>query len=257
MAMNQFGDMTEAELKAYVYPRPPVSTLDKVRPADRVHEARGPAKALPTSVNWVDKGAVNPPKDQGICGSCWTFGTAGSVEGVYAVKTGKLLSISEQQFVDCAWSPWNNSASANLGCDGGFAAAALAWAIENGGLATETTYPYLMQDHWCNAADKSSGVVIKGYVNVTEGEDNLQDAIAAVGPVAVAIDATYPFFTLYAPAHPHTSTRTRHTPAVLTQRAATTLAFSSTPTARPTWTRSTTRCSPWATARSARRTTGS
>lgn len=58
-----------------------------------------------------------------------------------------------------------------------------------------------MQDHWCNAADMSSGVVVKGYVNVTEGEDNLQNALATVGPVAVAIDATYPYFTLYVLMH--------------------------------------------------------
>lgn len=195
MAMNHFGDLTEAELKAYVYPRPSLSHLAKVRPADRVHEAH-PSNAPPAAVNWVDKGAVNPPKDQGICGSCWTFGTAGSVEGVYAVKTGKLVSLSEQQLVDCAWTAWNNSESGNLGCDGGFAAFALQWAIDNGGWATEQSYPYLMQDHWCNAGDKSSGVVVKGYVNVTEGEDNLLSAVGTVGPVAVAIDATYPYFTL-------------------------------------------------------------
>jgi cathepsin L len=134
-------------------------------------------------------------KDQGVCGSCWTFGTAGSIEGAYFVQTGNLVSISEQQILDCAWGTW---VTGNSGCDGGFAPNAYEWIMQNGGLALENTYKYLMMDHWCNAFDKSSGVQVTGYVNITSGdEDALVDAIATAGPCAIAIDASHPSFTFY------------------------------------------------------------
>jgi C1A family cysteine protease len=194
MGMNHFGDMTQEEIETLIHPRSKHEPTS-VRAAVREH-SRGTAP-LPPSVDWVAKGAVNPPKDQGICGSCWTFGTVASIEGAWAIKTGKLPSLSEQQLVDCAWVNWAKETQ-NLGCDGGFAAPAMQWVIDNGGIATEAHYPYLMQDHWCSASDKSSGVVLTGYVNVTAySEDALQDAIANHGPVAIAIDATYPYFTFY------------------------------------------------------------
>ena len=70
-------------------------------------------KDLPESWDWREHGAVNPPKDQAICGSCWSFGTVGTLEGSYFVKTGKLMKFSEQALVDCSWGYGNN------GCDGG------------------------------------------------------------------------------------------------------------------------------------------
>jgi C1A family cysteine protease len=198
MAMNHFGDMTAAEMRSLVYPRNDrARKYAKAHPAHATHK-KSDAGSNPSYVNWVEKGAVNPPKDQGICGSCWTFGTIGSIEGAWAVKTGKLLSLSEQQLVDCAWTPWNDPDSANLGCDGGYAAAAMQWAVDNGGLATEMSYPYLMQDHWCQAGDVSSGVQLRGYVNVTQADESaLMDAVANIGPVAIAIDAMYPSLTFY------------------------------------------------------------
>lgn len=95
-------------------------------------------------------------------------------------------------------SSWGVDATQNQGCDGGFAANSLAWVMQNHGIATEKSYPYLMQDHWCNGSDVSSGVQVRGYVNVTEGDESaLQDAIANNGPTAVAIDASHPEFTFY------------------------------------------------------------
>lgn len=70
------------------------------------------------------------------------------------------------------------------GCNGGFASVVMQWIINNGGIATEASYPYLMQDGFCKASDVSSGIKLKAYVNVTEGEADLQDAVS-IGPVAV------------------------------------------------------------------------
>jgi len=190
--MNHLSDLTAEEYEELLIPRGIIRSQNN---ADRYHE-EVPIDQLPASINWTANGAVNPPKDQGVCGSCWTFGTTGSVEGAWAIKTGTLLSLAEQQIVDCAWYNWGGTGG-NLGCDGGYAAPAMQWIINNGGIATELSYPYLMEDHWCNASDKSSGVVLTGYVNVTEGSESALQSAVALGPVAVAIDASHPSFRFY------------------------------------------------------------
>jgi len=188
--MNHFGDLEDVEFARIMTPK-------VKRPADNgahyFHVPKLSTAHLPQNINWTAKGVVTAVKDQGACGSCWTFGTVGSLETVAAVKSGKLVGISEQQIVDCAWD------YPNQGCNGGFAAAAYQWIIDNGGIATEESYPYLAQDGYCQAYNHQSGVVVASYVNVTQGsESDLQDAVATVGAVAVAIDATHPAFRFYA-----------------------------------------------------------
>jgi len=187
VGLNQFADMTHEEFRQKITPK-------VKRPLDNgaqfVHEPSG--LKLPPTVDWRQSGAVTPVKDQGVCGSCYTFGSAGSLEGAYKIATGNLVSLSEQQLVDCSW----NDALQVQGCNGGFASVVFQWIINNGGIATEASYPYLMQDGFCKASDLSSGVQVKAYVNVTTGEEYLLDAVA-LGPVAVAIDASHPEFRYY------------------------------------------------------------
>jgi len=188
LAINHFADMTEEEFRRQIIPhleRPPNNG------ATYVHPPPESTAELPAYVNWRLKNAVTQVKDQGCCGSCWTFGTTGSLEGAWSIKTGNLISLSEQQIVDCAW-PF-----AVQGCGGGYAANAFEFIMSNGGIGTEKSYPYLMQDGYCHK-DTSSGVSVSGYVNVTAfSESALQDAVANAGPVAVAIDAAHPMFRFY------------------------------------------------------------
>jgi len=196
LALNHFGDLNEMEMKELMRPQPNIkrSEISKKNNKAEIHKISG--KQLPDYVNWVEQGAVTNVKDQGICGSCWTFGTTGAMEGAWFLKSQTLTSLSEQQLVDCAWAtggPFGDS-----GCDGGFTFLALQWVMQNGGIALESSYPYLMQDHWCSANDTSSGLQLTGYVNITSGdEDSLKDAVANDGPVAIAIDASQPTFTFY------------------------------------------------------------
>ena len=195
LAMNHFGDMTEEEFKSHIIPhvaRPKNNGATAIHPVP----SRIQLDNLPTYVNWTSIGAVTAVKDQGVCGSCWTFGSTGSLEGVWYLKHKQLVSLSEQQLVDCAW--YFNLNGPNLGCQGGFASGAYQWIINNNGIATEKHYPYLMQNDYCKAQDHSSGVSITGYVNVTSfSEPALQDAVANVGPIAIAIDASHPSFRFY------------------------------------------------------------
>jgi len=199
LKMNWFGDLTNDERKFLLTPRPPVvdskfTSMAKLGSTDFVQKVH--SGNLPPNINWVEKGAVNPPKDQGVCGSCWTFGTNGAIEGRWFIKSGVLLSLAEQQIVDCAWLNWGG-VGGNMGCDGGYAAGAMQWIVDNGGIALENNYPYLSQDGFCNSADRSSGVVLTGYVNVTSGDEQALQGAVANGPVAIAIDASHKEFTFY------------------------------------------------------------
>lgn len=148
---------------------------------------------LPESFDWSTKGAVTPVKDQAVCGSCWSFGTSGTIEGAYFVKTGKLPRLSQQQMVDCSWKFGNN------GCDGGEDFRAYKYIMEAGGLSAEEDYgSYLGVDGKCHDKNTKKTVKISGFYNVTSNDpEALKHALVTYGPVTVAIDASRPTFTFY------------------------------------------------------------
>ncbi|KAM6969050.1 cathepsin L.1 [Tautogolabrus adspersus] len=147
---------------------------------------------LPNSVDWRDKGYVTDIKDQKQCGSCWAFSTTGSLEGQNFRKTGKLVSLSEQQLVDCSGD------YGNMGCDGGLMDNAFKYIKANGGIDTEDSYPYEAEDGQCRYNPANIGAQCTGYVDVKEGDEGaLKEAVATIGPVSVGIDASQMSFQLY------------------------------------------------------------
>jgi len=156
-------------------------------------------ESLAASVNWVEKGAVTPVKDQGQCGSCWSFSTTGALEGAYYMAHGVLKSFSEQQLVSC---DNRKNGGKDMGCNGGLMDNAFKWIEKNGGLCLEDDYPYT------SGTTKSSGTCettcsvvsdseIQSYVDVKANSDN--DMMAALNkqPVSIAIEADQKDFQLY------------------------------------------------------------
>ncbi|KAK9274680.1 hypothetical protein L1049_021931 [Liquidambar formosana] len=143
---------------------------------------------LPETKDWRETGIVSPIKDQGHCGSCWTFSTTGALEAAYAQAFGKGISLSEQQLVDCA------RAFNNFGCSGGLPSQAFEYIKYNGGLDTEEAYPYTGKDGSCKFSSENVGVTVVDSVNITLGaEDELKHAVAMVRPVSVAFQVVSGF----------------------------------------------------------------
>ncbi|KAG8293399.1 Cathepsin L [Homalodisca vitripennis] len=194
LAMNHYGDMLHHEF---------VSTVNGFRrsksPVNGIYGAAKPSffiepanVELAKSVDWRSKGAVTPVKDQGHCGSCWSFSATGSLEGQHFRKTGKLVSLSEQNLVDCS------RKYGNEGCNGGLMDNAFKYIKENRGIDTEQSYPYEAEDDECRYNPSTSGATDNGFVDLPEGnEKKLMSAVATIGPVSVAIDASHESFQFY------------------------------------------------------------
>ena len=178
LKMNHFGDFTHMEFLATMNGFDmSLGKMNKTLESAATFIAPEGFDA-PTEVDWRKKGAVTEVKDQGNCGSCWAFSTTGSLEGQHFRKTGKLVSLSEQQLVDCS----NDLEYQESGCDGGSMGNAFIYIKENHGLDTEESYPYNGKDGICKFKKSSVGATDTGFVVVPMSEDALAMAIAAHGP---------------------------------------------------------------------------
>jgi len=189
--LNRFADLPNCEfLEKYTGFRRTVT----IKPDEVMsHVVFNSTQALPASWDWRSYGAVTPVKDQGQCGSCWSFSVTGTIEGAWQIAKGKLVSLSEQNLMDCSWS------YGNMACNGGLEDTALQYVIDNGGIDTEASYPYTAKSsRSCKYSAANSGAKISSYVQLKKGDESaLQTAVATKCPISVAIDASHNSFQLY------------------------------------------------------------
>jgi len=187
VGLNQFSDLTLEEFKATYLRYNPLPrtggkhvTLEELRAMNK-----GPSAYPSGSVDWRQKNAVTGVKDQGQCGACWSFATTGGVEGVVALKHQQLISLSEQELVDCA-GPEGGS-----GCGGGSNDIGFKYAMQYG-LCTEQAYPYKAKDGTCvrTSCTASANSKVTNYVHVPHGDDGLGAGVD-LQPISIGIDADY------------------------------------------------------------------
>ncbi|KAG8494520.1 hypothetical protein CXB51_012164 [Gossypium anomalum] len=183
LGVNEFTDLTNEEFKA-------MRNGYKMRSSDTVAASKTTSfryenvSAVPSSMDWRKKGAVTGIKDQGQCGCCWAFSAVAAMEGISKLKTGTLISLSEQELVDC------DVNGEDQGCNGGLMDDAFEFIISNKGLTTETNYPYEGVDGSCNKKKSANHAAkITGYEDVPSNSESALLKAVANQPVSVAIDA--------------------------------------------------------------------
>lgn len=187
LGLNSLSDLSNEEYRALLLFDIPTNT-----PASRdapVFTGEG-HMARAGSVDWRSSGAVQAVKNQGSCGSCWTFATAASIESITKIKTGVLPTLSEQNLLDCT--PQGNS-----GCGGGVPYYAQKYVISNGGISTSDKYPYEGVQGSCRYNAANSGAKITGVTNVAQNSESALQAALNVQPVSIAIDAGLSSFQNY------------------------------------------------------------
>lgn len=190
LGMNKFADLTNEEYRAMFLGTKKRGLAVEAKKTGQRYAYRG-GEDLPKMVDWREKGAVAPVKDQGQCGSCWAFSTVAAVEGINQIVTGNLTTLSEQELVDC-------DRGYNMGCNGGLMDYAFDFIVQNGGIDTEDDYPYHARDNKCDPIRKNARVVtIDGYEDVPPNDEKSLMKAVAGQPVSVAIEAGGREFQLY------------------------------------------------------------
>ena len=182
LGINKFADLTASEYSSYL-------TLNAYGQTTTCGNFHSHSLTVPTSIDWRQKGVVTDIKDQGSCGSCWAFGTAAAVESAWAIAGNPLISLSEQQLMDCS------SSYGNKGCSGGLIDATLGFIVDNG-ICSLSDYPYQMQDE--NTCKRCSVVAkISSCEDISSGNQlELKEAVSRQ-PVVVAVEANRRVFQFY------------------------------------------------------------
>lgn len=175
--VTKFSDLTEEEFRT-LYLNPMLSQWSLHRQMKPARAAGGPA---PDSWDWREHGAVSPVKNQGMCGSCWAFSVTGNIEGQWFLKNGSLLSLSEQELVDCD--------GLDQACRGGLPSNAYEAIEKLGGLESESDYTYTGRKQSCGFTTGKVAAYINSSVELPKDEREIAAWLAENGPISVALNA--------------------------------------------------------------------
>ncbi|KAK6124308.1 hypothetical protein DH2020_041965 [Rehmannia glutinosa] len=185
LGINQFADLTNEEFQASC-------NGYRTKSCESTPFRYENVTKVPSSMDWRKKGVVTGVKDQGQCGCCWAFSAVAAMEGINQLTTGKLISLSEQEVVDC------DVKGEDQGCNGGLMDDAFKFIIHNDDLTTESNYPYIGADGTCNSQKVASNAAkINGYEDVPANDESALMKAVSNQPVSVAIDASGMAFQFY------------------------------------------------------------
>jgi len=193
--ITKFMDLSEEEFKGMylMKPKSPEQIRNSVPAGTEFINSYKSRNPLPESFDWRPKGAVTPVKNQGACGSCWAFSATGNIEGQAFLKTKKLVSLSEQNLVDCDHEcvQYEGQESCDDGCNGGLMWAAYQYVQKNGGINTEESYPYEGIDGECRYKNTTIGAKLSGFKMLPTTDEEIAAWLVDNGPIAVAINAEW------------------------------------------------------------------
>ncbi|XP_072418096.1 procathepsin L-like [Chiloscyllium punctatum] len=195
VGMNKFGALTNEEFNKLMNGHRRIEAVNMTEiEADETDESRAskesPIELRIATVDWRREGLVTPVKNQGQCSSSWAFSATGSIEGQWAKRHGHLVSLSEQNLIDCQ-EPY-------IGCYGGTTLQGFEQVIEFQGINSEETYPYTGKDGgFCRFQRDKIAAKITDYKWVWGGEAALEQAVREIGPMSVVINASLKSFQHY------------------------------------------------------------
>jgi C1A family cysteine protease len=192
MGINQFTDLTSTEFDKNVIHGGFIGSTSSLRGKSKCSQYSYQQLKVPSSIDWRELGAVTPVKDQGQCGSCWSFSATGAMEGAWSITTGNLISLSEEQLVDCS------KRYGNLGCNGGLMDNAFQYAIDNG-MCVEADYPYSASAGTSGSCQTKCDpeVTITDCADVPANNQLALKEAVSFGPVSIAIEADQRIFQSY------------------------------------------------------------
>jgi C1A family cysteine protease len=184
--VNEFADMSAADFKIrHSAEKHYKSKAAHSKPVSNMF-TEAQVKSAASKIDWRSKGAVTAVKNQGQCGSCWSFSSTGSIEGQWFLAGHTLVSVSEQELVSCD--------TTDDGCNGGLMDNAWSWLVssENGNIATEGSYPYVSGDGVVPACSGTgtTGATISGHQDLPKSESQMTTWMSSNGPISIGVDAT-------------------------------------------------------------------
>ncbi|XP_074327051.1 senescence-specific cysteine protease SAG12-like [Apium graveolens] len=173
LAVNSFADITDDEfLNLHVGFNSSMKASSFAMSTTKNTFKYANVKDVPPAIDWRQKGAVTPVKNQGGCSCCYAFSAVAAIEGITQIRQGKLISFSEQQIVDCD--------KQDRGCNGGYMEYAYGYIQQNNGITTESYYPYTGTQGLCQYNfTNHPAAKINGFQRVPENsEADLLKAVA-------------------------------------------------------------------------------